>query len=92
MLPEFEYPRSNSHILLKAYVPPYTRLSELVCLYWYYIAYCQSSQHFSFLLFSRPFTNGFQVNFTSLNKLVFLYLSLRLFTDGVEEFIMLGIT
>ncbi len=59
-----------------------------MCLYWYYIAYCQSSEHFSFLLFSRPLANGFQVNFTSLNKLVFLYLSLRLFTDGVEEFII----
>ncbi len=43
---------------------------------------------FFILVISRPFTNGFQVNFTSLNKLVFVYLSLRLFTDGVEEFII----
>ena len=44
--------------------------------------------NFSFLLFFRPFTNGLQVNFTSLNKLVFVYFSLRVFTDGVEEFII----
>jgi MFS family permease len=43
----------------------------------------------SYLIFNRPLTNRFQINFTSLNKLVFIYLSLRLLTDGVEEFLIL---
>ena len=52
------------------------------------IVYCQYYQHFSFLLFSRSFTNRFPINFTSLNKLVFAYFSIRSFTDGLEEFII----
>ena len=40
------------------------------------------------LLFNRPLTNRFQINFTSLNKLVFIYSSFRLLADGVEEFLI----
>ena len=37
----------------------------------------------------RPFcTNGFQINFTSLQRLVFIYLSFRLFMDGIEEYLI----
>ena len=35
--------------------------------------------------FYRPFKN-FQLNFTSLNQLVFVYLSFRFFLEGAEEF------
>ncbi|CAB4012325.1 RNA-directed DNA polymerase from mobile element jockey-like, partial [Paramuricea clavata] len=36
-----------------------------------------------------PLTDRFQINFTALNKLVFIYLSLRLLSDGVEEYLIL---
>ena len=37
----------------------------------------------------RLFKNFFQINFTSLNNLVVIYMSLRLFTDGLEELLIL---
>ena len=37
--------------------------------------------------FYRP-SKRIQLNFTSLNKLVFVYLSIRLFVDGAEEYLM----
>ena len=42
-----------------------------------------------FISFSRPFKNMFQINFTSLNSLVVIYISLRFFTDGLEKLLIL---
>ena len=42
-----------------------------------------------FISFSRPFKNMIQINFTSLNSLVVIYISLRFFTDGLEELLIL---
>ena len=38
--------------------------------------------------FYRSVMDGFQINFTSLKKIVFIYLSFRLLMDGIEEYLI----